>query len=113
MPKKQTKLATQPESIASDKMPMREKFWTDISAAADVPVTRSTANQTSGRDEPRRTIQANPRLANLEDRVEALERVNIERGKGKPPTKQARAINFIVANQALLAEMIEKYKAKA
>ena len=36
------------------------------------------------------------RLANLEDRVEALERINVERGIGRAQTDQAKAIRFIV-----------------
>lgn len=51
------------------------------------------------------------KLTSLEDRLEALERVNVERGIGKPSTKQEQAIIFLVANMALFEEMIEKCRA--
>jgi hypothetical protein len=51
------------------------------------------------------------RLADLEDRVGALERVNVERGIGRPSTKQAQAIRFMVENQDVIAQMIEQYRA--
>jgi hypothetical protein len=41
----------------------------------------------------------------------ALERVNVERGIGKPSTKQAQAIRFMVENRDVVAEMIEKDRA--
>ena len=50
------------------------------------------------------------RLAALEQRVEALEQINVKRGISKPAqTDQAKAIRFVVANMAAL--MIEKYRA--
>jgi hypothetical protein len=52
------------------------------------------------------------RLAALEQRVEALEQVNVQRGVSKPTqTDKAKAIRFVVANMAALEEMIEKYRA--
>jgi hypothetical protein len=52
------------------------------------------------------------RLAALEQRVEALEQINVQRGISKPAqTDQAKAIGFVVANMAALEEMIEKYRA--
>jgi hypothetical protein len=43
------------------------------------------------------------RLASLEDQVEALERLNLLRGIAKAQTRQAKAIDFIVANQDVIA----------
>jgi hypothetical protein len=52
------------------------------------------------------------RLAALEQRVADLEAINVQRGLSKPAqTDQAKAIRFIVANQAALVEPIEKSKA--
>ena len=52
------------------------------------------------------------RLADLEDRVGALERLNMLRGIAKAQTRQAKAIDFIIANQAAIAEMIESRATK-
>jgi hypothetical protein len=52
------------------------------------------------------------RLAALEQRVEALEQINVKRGISKPAqTDRAKVIRFVVANMAALEEMIEKYRA--
>ena len=49
------------------------------------------------------------RLAALEQRVEDLEAINVQRDLSKPAqTDQAKAIKFIVANQAALAELIRE-----
>ena len=51
------------------------------------------------------------RLEALERRVDDLEAINVLRGVSQPAqTDQAKAIRFIVANQAALAELIEKHK---
>jgi hypothetical protein len=53
------------------------------------------------------------RLADREDRVAALERLNVLRGIAKAQTRQAKAIDFLAEHLTLFEEMIEKYKAKA
>jgi hypothetical protein len=50
------------------------------------------------------------RLASVEDRIAAIEMILSEKGLMRPQTKQAKAINFIVANQAALEELIEGRK---
>ena len=53
-------------------------------------------------------IKWSGKLESLAERVEALERLNVLRGLAKPATKQARAINLICDNLAVIQEMIEK-----
>ncbi len=47
------------------------------------------------------------KLADHEQRIEALEIICIDKGFMRPPTPQRRAIEFIVANQAALEELID------
>lgn len=56
----------------------------------------------------RNNLKWSGKLESLAERVEALERLNVLRGLAKPATKQARAINLICDNLAVIQEMIEK-----
>ena len=53
------------------------------------------------------------KLASLQDRVEAWESVNVLRGYGKATTEEAKIIRHMIANKAVIEEMIEKHQAKA
>jgi hypothetical protein len=47
------------------------------------------------------------RLDSVEDRIAAIEIILSEKGLVWPQTKQAKAINFVVANMEALKELIE------
>jgi hypothetical protein len=51
------------------------------------------------------------KLESLTDRVEALEKLTVLRGYGKANTLQAKAIRFVMDNQRVLEEMIQRHKA--
>jgi hypothetical protein len=47
------------------------------------------------------------RLDSVEDRIAAIEIILSEKGLVRPQTKQAKAVNFVVANMEALKELIE------
>jgi hypothetical protein len=48
------------------------------------------------------------KIERIEERLDALEKVNVLRGFGRATTDQAKAIRFVIKHQAALAELIEK-----
>jgi hypothetical protein len=49
-------------------------------------------------------------IEDLQDRVKAPENLTVLRGHGRANTLQAKAIKFVMNNQAVLEEIIAKYQ---
>jgi hypothetical protein len=75
------------------------------------PIVADTVSSTNTRRNEYGQVERG-RLASVEDRIAAIEIILSEKGLMRPQAKQAKAINFVVANKTVIEEMIEKFTNK-